>query len=151
MVRTGTKTPEEVSRAEEVPLAEACNGCGNTMIIKFAFEGKMKDCPISKLLITKTGHKPTQFTNTLLVLCAYKNFRGLNEVLGTGIDLVESNFMPTYPNTNQWSTSHHMQISIVNSTDPEAPNGSRPERFGMMERTHIFDANRQKELLSEYK
>ena len=44
------------------------NGCGNTTIAKYAFEGQMKDDPISKLLITKTGQKPTQFkkiTDTL--------------------------------------------------------------------------------------
>ena len=53
------------------------NDCRNKMIAKYAFEGKMKDGPISKLLITKTGHRPTQFkkiTDTLPVLCADKNF-----------------------------------------------------------------------------
>ena len=63
----------------------------------------MKDGPISKLLITKPGHRPTQFkkiTETLPVSCADNNFQGLDEVLWTGIDLVETNFMPTYPNTN---------------------------------------------------
>ena len=46
----------------------------------------MKDGPISKLLIIKTGHRPTQFkkiTDTLPVLCADKNFQGLDEVLRT--------------------------------------------------------------------
>ena len=32
---------------------------GNKKIAKYAFEGKIKNVPISKLLITKTGHKPT--------------------------------------------------------------------------------------------
>ena len=76
----------------------------------------MKDGPISKLLITKTGHRPTQFKkiNSILpVLCADKNFRGLNKVLQTGIDLVESNFMPKYPNTTQWSSTHHMEIQTI--------------------------------------
>ena len=35
------------------------NSGENTTIAKYAFEGKMKDGPISKLLITKTGHTPT--------------------------------------------------------------------------------------------
>ena len=43
-----------------------------------------------------------------------------------------------------------MQVSIVNPTDHEAPNGLRPERVEMMEQTHVFDTNRQKELLLEY-
>ena len=37
------------------------NGHGNNLITnKYAFEGKMKDGPISKLLITETRHRPTQ-------------------------------------------------------------------------------------------
>ena len=58
--------------------------------------------------------------------------------------------MPTYPNANQWSTTHYVQVIIVNPTDQEAPNGSGPERFEMIEQTHVFDANRQKKLLSEH-
>jgi len=59
------------------------DNCGNTTIAKYASEGKMKDGPISKLLITKIGHRSTQFKNipdTLPVLCADKNFQGLDEV-----------------------------------------------------------------------
>ena len=37
------------------------NGRGNNLIAKYSFEGKMKDGPISKLTITKTGHRPCQF------------------------------------------------------------------------------------------
>ena len=47
------------------------------MIERYAFEGKIKDSPISKLLITKSGHRPTHFkkiTDTLPVLYADKNF-----------------------------------------------------------------------------
>ena len=53
------------------------NSCRNTTIVKYIFEGKMKDGPISKLLITKIGHRPTQFKkiiDTLPVLCADNNF-----------------------------------------------------------------------------
>ena len=60
----------------------------------------MKDGPISKLLITKTGHRPTQFkkiTDTLPVLCADNNFQGLDEVIWTGCNLVETDFIATYP------------------------------------------------------
>ena len=63
------------------------NGRGNILITKYSFEGKMKDGPISKLTITKTGHKPSQFkkiSDNLPVLCKDKTFCGLNEVIWTG-------------------------------------------------------------------
>ena len=114
----------------------------------------MKDGPISKLTITKTGHRPTQFkkiTDTLPVLCADKNFRGLDEVIRTKHNLVKADFMPPYPDAIQWSTTHHVQVSTVNPNDAaDRVTGERPVRFQMMERTHVFDANLQKELLSEY-
>ena len=88
MVKTGTKTQEEVDGAKGVPAAKGhgycCNSCGNKMIAKYAFEGKMRDGLIFKLVNTKIGHIPTRFkkiTDTLPVLCADKNFQGLDEVL----------------------------------------------------------------------
>ena len=63
----------------------------------------MKDGPISKLLITETEHRLTQFkkiTDTLPVLCVDKNFWGLDEVLSTGTDLDEGDFMPPYLDAN---------------------------------------------------
>ena len=77
------------------------NNHRNQTITNYLYEGKMKDSPIFKLLITKTGHRPTQFkniTDTLPILCANKNFRGLNEVLPTGHDLAETDSMLIYPN-----------------------------------------------------
>ena len=53
------------------------NGHGNNLIANYSFEGKMKDIPISKLTITKTGHRPSRFkeiSDDLPVLCADKNF-----------------------------------------------------------------------------
>ena len=35
--------------------------------------------------------------------------------------------------------------------DVPLADGSRPDRFEIMEQTHVFDANLQKELLLEYK
>ena len=96
------------------------------------------------LTITKTGHRPTQFkkiTVALPVLYADKNFRGLDEVLWTGRDLVETDFMPTYSDATQWSTTHHVQISTVNPLDVPAADDSRPDRFEIIKRPHIFDAN----------
>ena len=73
-----------------------------------------------KLPITETGHRPSHFkkiSDALPVLCTDKNYQGLNEVLCTGRDWVETDFMPTYPDATQWSTKHHVQIASVN---PEA-------------------------------
>ena len=114
----------------------------------------MKDGPISKLTITKTGHRPSQFkkiSDALRVLCADKNLQGLDEVLCNRFDRVKTDFMPDYLDANRWSTTHHLQISTVNSEANAAPNGSRPVLFQTMGQTHVTDANLQKELLSEYK
>ena len=53
-----------------------CNNRGNYLIAKYRFEGKMKDGLLSKLTITKTGHRPSQFKkirDTLPVFCADRN------------------------------------------------------------------------------
>ena len=50
------------------------NSRGNNLIVnKYSFGKKIKDGLISKLLITNTGHRPTQYkkiVDTLPVLCA---------------------------------------------------------------------------------
>ena len=77
----------------------------------------MKDGPISKLRNIKTGHRPSQFKeifDALSVFCADKNCRGLNEVLCARSDKVEDDLIPAYPDANQWSTTHHVQIASVN-------------------------------------
>ena len=81
------------------------------MIAKYAFKGKMKEGSISKLIVTKTGHIPTQYkkiTDTFPVLCVDKNYRGIDDVIWTGDNLVEADFMSTYLNTNQRSSTHHV-------------------------------------------
>ena len=63
----------------------------------------MKDGPITELTVTETGHRPSQFKkfwNALPVFCADKNYGSLDEVLHTGRDQVEDDFMPAYPNAN---------------------------------------------------
>ena len=158
MVRTGTKALEEVDRAEEVSPAEAV---AITLTVaehddhKICIWRENKNSPISKLLITETGHRPTQFkkiNHTLPVLCADKYFRGLNEVLQTGIDLVESNFMPTYPDPTQWLSTHQVEIQIVApGAKVDATTGVCPFVPIVIEQTHVFKANIQKELLLQYK
>ena len=113
----------------------------------------MKDGPISKLIITKTGHQPTQYKkiiDILSVLCADKNYQGIDDVIHTRNNLVEMDFIPLYPNANQWSITHNVKIGTVISTDPAAANGLCPPIIATMEQTHVFDANLQKELLSEF-
>ena len=88
--------------------------------------GKMKDIPISKLIITKTGHRSTQYkqmVDTLSILCADKNYQGIDDVIQTGNDPVEADFVPPFPNANQLFTTQHVQISTINPVDPAAANG----------------------------
>ena len=129
------------------------NNRKNNSIKTYAFEGKIKDGPISKLIITKTGHQPTQYkkiVGTLLVLCVDKNYQGLDEVVRARNDLVEADFMPLCPDAIQWSATHHVQISTVNPMDIPQAYGSCPARLETLEQTHIFDTNLMKELLFEY-
>ena len=103
----------------------------------------------------QTGHRPSQFkkiSDALPVLWAGKNFRNLYEVLWTGRDLIEDNSMPPYPDTNLWSTTHHVQVNIVDQNDDTAEvTGERPVCYQMMEQAYVFDANLLKELLLWYK
>ena len=107
----------------------------------------MKDRPISKLTITKTGHRPSQFKkirDALLVFCADKNYGDFNEVHRTGCDKVEHDFIPAYPDTNQWSTTHHMQIATVNPTArlvKGTETNERPVRHQTVQQTVVTNAN----------
>ena len=111
----------------------------------------MKDGPISKVTITKTGNKPSQFkkiSDALPVLCADKNFWGLNAVW---CDLVKTDFMSPFLNATQWSITDNVQVSIVDPNDnPDDVTGERPVCYQMMEQTHVFDTNLWKELLLKY-
>ena len=74
----------------------------------------MKDSPISELTITETGHRPFQFKklwDVLPVFYADKKYGGLDEVLCTGRDQVEDDFMSAYPNANLWSYTHQIQVA----------------------------------------
>ena len=57
----------------------------------------MKGGSIFKLIITEIGNSPTQYKkviDTLPILCADKNYQGLNDVIHNRIDLVEANIKP---------------------------------------------------------
>ena len=93
----------------------------------------MKDGPISKLTITETGHRPSQFkkiSDACPVLYVDKNFQGLDEVLWTGCDIVETDFMPPYPSATQCSITHYVQVIIVHpKDDPDNVTSERPVRY----------------------
>ena len=64
----------------------------------------MKDNPISNLIITAAGHRPTQYKkviDTLPLLCVDKNYQGLNDVIQNGVHLVEADFTPQYSDTDR--------------------------------------------------
>ena len=68
----------------------------------------MKNGQISKLLFNKTGHRPIQYkkiTDTLPVLCADKNYWGIDDIIWNRIDQVKRDFMTTYPDVTQWSNT----------------------------------------------
>ena len=71
---------------------------------KYSFEGKIKDSPISKLIVTQTGYWPNQYkqiVNTLLVFFADRNYQGIKDAIWTGNNLVEADFMQQYLDANQ--------------------------------------------------
>ena len=132
------------------PSGRGRSNCSNNHRIylitdKYSFEEKMKDSPISKLIITETGHRPTQYKkviDTLPVLCTDKNYRGLDDIIQNKIDLAKANFTPPYPNTNRWSTIHHVKVRTVNAADAAAAaNCLRTSTITMTWQTHVFDTN----------
>ena len=78
-------------------------GCGNyrgKTVVKYSFEGKMKDGPLSKLTITKGGQRATQYKkiiDALPVFCADEGYKLINNVIWTNTELLQAAFLPTYP------------------------------------------------------
>ena len=114
----------------------------------------MKDGLISKLTITRTGHWSTQYkkiADTLPVLCADKKYRGIDDVLCNEIKLVEAAFTLIYSDTNQWSNTYNVDIRTINPTAAIlADDGSSLQTITLEQQTNIFNANLQKQLLSEF-
>ena len=114
----------------------------------------MKDGSIFKLIITKTRHQLTQYQNiidTFPILCTDKNYQGIDNVTWTRTNLVETNFIPPYLNANQRFVTNHVEIVTVNLNNQPDPNtGLRPPIITMVQQRHVFNANLQKELLSEF-
>ena len=116
----------------------------------------MKDSPISKLTITETGHRLSQFKkiyDALPVFCADKNYGGLNEVLYTGRDQVEDDFMPYYPDANLWSHTHQIQVTTVTTGAAQTEGlltGECITTYKLVDETIVTNTNLQKQLLLEY-
>ena len=117
----------------------------------------MKDGPISELTITETGHRPSQFKkiyDALPILCADKNYGGLDEVLRTRHDQVKEDCMSAYPNTTLWSHTHQIQVATVAdriALIEGTLTGERVATYELVNKTIITDPNLQQQLLSEYK
>ena len=60
--------------------------------------------------------------------------------------------MPPNPNTTRWLSTHHVEIqTVVPTAAVDTTTGVRPFDPIVVEQTHVFDANIQKPVLSEYK
>ena len=104
----------------------------------------------------QTGHRPSQFKklcDALPIFCPDKNYSSLDEVLCTGYDQVEGDFMPAYPNATLWSHTHQIQFTTV-ADWAALVEGSLTERvinYELVNKSIFTDANLNKQLLSEYK
>jgi len=113
----------------------------------------MKDGCISKLTITETGHQATQYkkiVDTLPVLWADKNYRGIDDVLCNGINLVEADFTPPYPNSDLWSKTYDIEITTVDQTAALLADDIHAPIIRLDQQTHVLNANLQKQLLSDF-
>ena len=107
----------------------------------------MKDSPISKLIITKTGYQPTQYKkviDTLPVLCADKNYQSINDIIWNRINLVAADFSLTYPDANQWYNIHYVEIRTANLTNIPVADGSRTPTITMARKTHFCHKSPEK-------
>ena len=65
------------------------------------------------MTIIETGHQATQYKkiiDTLPVLCADKNYRCIDDILCTWIDLDEANFIPPYSNLDKWLNTYDVEL-----------------------------------------
>ena len=89
--------------------------------------------------------------DALPVLCADKNYRYIYDIVHTWTKLRAAAFLPVHPDPAQWSDTYSVEIKTVNpNAPPAAQTGACPIIISMVEKTHILNANVQKQLLSEY-
>ena len=60
-------------------------------------------------------------------------------------------FLPPYPDPTQWSNTYDVEIKTIYPNDnPVQGTGEYPPIIVLEQRTHVFDANLQKQLLSNF-
>ena len=116
----------------------------------------MTDGPISELINTEIGHRPSHFKklyDALPVFCADKNYGGLDEGHHTRYDEIEGDFMPAYPNATIWSHTQQIQVFTVAEGAiliEGSLSGEHVATYKLVNTIIITDANLQKQLLSKY-
>ena len=114
----------------------------------------MKDSCISRLTITETGYQAIQYKNiidTLPVLSVDKNYRCINDVLCTGANLVKDDFTPPYQDSDLWSNTCDVESKTIDRLVVPLGNNKRLSIIKLEQKSHVFNANLQKQLLSDFK
>ena len=112
----------------------------------------MKEGTLFKLTITKGRQRTTQYKkiiDALPVLCADKGFRYVREIICTEMELVESTFVPSYPDATKWSLDHEVYVEVVDKNQPPVK-GLHQTMSILTKKTIITNSNLQKQLLSKY-
>ena len=78
---------------------------------------------MSKFTITEIGRRATQYkkiVDMLPVLCVDKNYKGIDDILCNGINLVKADFIPAYPDAKRWSNT--TRVTNLKSNPPHSGN-----------------------------
>ena len=75
------------------------------------------------------------------MLCADKNYQGIDDVIQNIIDLVEADFTPAYPNANLWSNTYNVEITSIVSAKVPLANGSRTPIIRLKQQMCVFNIN----------
>ena len=153
MVKTSTRTPEEVDRSETptpaVAAAIAVIIAETSQSQNTLSKEKWKTVRFPNSLLLKQGTNSLNFKklyDDFPVFCTDKNYYGLDETLHTGHDQVEVDFMPACPNAMLWS--YILQIQAATVADEAAlVKGSLTERittYELVNKIIVNDANLQK-------
>ena len=113
----------------------------------------MRDGCLSKLTITESANRAIQYkkiTDALPVCCADKGYTYINDISCTNTELLQTANLLPYLLAAQWSTTYHIEIETVNPLAIPGVDRSCTPIKQMVEKTHVFNSNLQKQLLSEY-
>ena len=93
------------------------------------------------MTMTETGHRATQFKkiiDTVPVLCADKNYRCIDDVPRTWIDLDQADITLSYPDANIWSNTYDIEIITVNSAAVPVADGSGTQIIRLEQQTRVL-------------